>query len=305
MAHRWSLGKVSKHDARHGQWDINQFDLLEHFLSTLPRPSHRCDSIVDNKHGDGAQLSKLVYRRPATSSPLLYHGTTYRGLRDILQHGLVESSDPTIHEFTTPGIYVADDIRCSLYYHATATKMLPRHEAVHSTPYVRFLLRVEALCKPRKVSSYGYGKQLVFPAGGVRVCELHVYRGWHFIDAGEKVMFLDDAIACRLARSVPTQLSAPVVPRQLVVEPPAPPPPPFWHEYITDSCRKYYFNPSNGNVQWAKPSSAPLWVFNDGLDSNLSVPTFDLNIGVCCGGQLLLLLVLPTCHCSLLIPILY
>ena len=98
-----------------------------------------------------------------------------------------------VHEFTTPGIYCADHIECSLYYHATATKMVRKDASTDTTPYTRFLLKVEGVVPARKISSYGAGRQYVFPYQGVRVLEFHVYRGWHFIDCGEKVIkYLDD-----------------------------------------------------------------------------------------------------------------
>ena len=94
-----------------------------------------------------------------------------------------------------PGIYCADHIDCSLYYHATATKMVRKDASTDTTPYCRFLLKVEAVVPARKISSYGVGRQYVFPHNGVRVLEIHVYRGWHFLDRGEKVIkYLDDDI---------------------------------------------------------------------------------------------------------------
>ena len=116
-----------------------------------------------------------------------YHGTTYLGLSSILANGLRESYRPGIDEFTIPGVYVTDYLGGGLYYHATATRFGEKED--HEMPYVRFLLVVEALATPKKNKSYGECRQLIFAAGDVRVLEVHCYRGWDFIDSGERALY--------------------------------------------------------------------------------------------------------------------
>jgi len=257
MAHRWCLPKVQKWEAKAGDWDIQSPDLLFPFLRTLPRPTTFSKELPVNKHGDSSELYKLKYADCITNNPVLYHGTTYKGVKNIIEEGFQESCLPGIHEFTTPGVYCADQIDGSLYYHATATRMTaPPHDC--RVPYVRFLLLVEPVRQPKKISSYGECRQLVFNAGDLRLLEVHVYRGWHFKDCGEKVMHMtaeeDNALRSPGTASTPSPTTSNIMAGQHH-EPPV-----IWSEYIyidVDSAnsrsRPYYFNHVTEVTTWTKP----------------------------------------------------
>ena len=154
MAHRWTAPKVSKWEARRAQWDLSLQDGLSFYLARLPTPIKPAEHHhIKNTKGGKAEMWKLTYVDVQTpDDELLYHGTTYLGLADILSQGLRPSSDPAVHEFTVPGIYCADRRSCSLYYHATATRFTGE-DCPEDTPYVRFVLRVQPLTRATKTSS--------------------------------------------------------------------------------------------------------------------------------------------------------
>ena len=62
--HRWGQPKAMKCEARWGGWDLTKGDLLEEFLQTLPVPLGTVRETVLNKHGEEAQLVKLLYANP-------------------------------------------------------------------------------------------------------------------------------------------------------------------------------------------------------------------------------------------------
>ena len=272
MAQRWTADRVARWEVRKGAWDLSRPDLLPAFLERLPPPLRQTQEIKVNKHGNEATLTTLVYRDGEPGAPMYWHGTTYLAVENILRHGFRDSSDPAVHEFTMPGLYVADHLDCSLYYHATATKFAPApHD--HRLPYVRFVFRVAVCGKPKKVSSYGVGKQLVFDACNVIPLELHVYRGWHFIDGGERVLSItsDEADAFAAKDCTPATAPPPIqVPAGKVEhrvqdeEPPEPflrahipPPPPVNWRVVpagaSGNAVPYYWNTVTGVVQWHKP----------------------------------------------------
>ena len=80
------------------------------FLSALPNVEFADAKIVDNARGGLAQVIHLT----TTTTPVVgqvgvkyWHGTSHLYLPSILESGLKESSDKAVHEFTTPGVYVA------------------------------------------------------------------------------------------------------------------------------------------------------------------------------------------------------
>ena len=251
MAHRWNLPKVAKWEVKYGGWNVMAPDLLVPFLSTLPRPLEYRVERATNKHGQEAEIHVLKLAEKIGDGLDLWHGTTFHAIASILTEGLKESNIAGVHEFTTPGIYCADHIDCSLYYHATATKMVRKDEATDTTPYTRSLLKVESIAPARKISSYGAGRQHVFSHGGVHVLEIHVYRGWHFIDSGEKVIaYIDEDMADGI--EFPNRARTPPCP-------PPVPPPITWVEYMYDDVpnkRKvpYYACTTTGKTQWEKPN---------------------------------------------------
>ena len=118
--------------------DIKAPDLLVPFLSTLPKPLAYRVERTTNKHGQEAEVHVLKIAEKSGDGIDLWHGTTFHAIPSILAEGLKESKDPHVHEFTTPGIYCADHIDCSLYYHAIATKLVRKEAATDDTPYTRF-----------------------------------------------------------------------------------------------------------------------------------------------------------------------
>ncbi len=66
-----------------------------------------------------------------------------------------------------------------------------------------------------EVKPFGSCRQHIFAAPNVRVLELLVFRGWHFDNAGEKVLYLspdDDLVNARAATTV-APLPPPAPPR--------------------------------------------------------------------------------------------
>ena len=277
MAHRWSAQKVTPWESKLSQWNLQREDALADFLATLPQPTRPAERTnVINAKGGHAQLWKFVYHHVAAEDSLLFHGTTYLSLHRILSEGLRASCDPKVHEFTVPGIYCADVEACSLYYHATATRF-SAPGCPWDTPYVHILLRVQPLGRPQKVSSYGWGNQLVFEQGAVKVSQVLVYRGWNFSDKGEKVMYANDAHG--LTVPVATSLSLPAV-----VEPPVPPPPPIvWYQYVhtasSGARMPYYHNSATGATTWEEPTE-PFHAAPDSQVESASLPELDVTHGL-------------------------
>jgi hypothetical protein len=195
-AHRWSAGKIHAKEATKSSWNLDAEDCLLHFLATLPNVRFVNAKIVRNPREGLAQVIHLA----TTAGPgfdqvgeMYWHGTSHLSLPAILGGGLKSSSDSAVHEFTTPGVYVADHRDCSLFYHATAVKMSSCGWADWETPYCRFLLAVQCTGTCKKRSSYGIGQQLVFEEDQVRVTDVYAVRGWSFCDKGERHLSFDVA----------------------------------------------------------------------------------------------------------------
>ena len=191
MAHRWNAPKVARWEVKRSQWRLDRKDQLPAFLSTLPKPAVYDVAEVHNRRNGIAELYRLTYKHPVAERPCLFHGTTYLGLRDILLHGLRESCVPGEDEFTQPGVYLSDTLECSLYHHATATRFVASEHHDDDVPYCRFVLVVQPSRGPRKTKRYGAGKQFIYCQDDVDVIAVHVYRGWDFADAGERVLQYD------------------------------------------------------------------------------------------------------------------
>ena len=256
MAHRWNADKVCKWESKLAQWNLSRPDGLEDFLATLPPPRSSSQDMVKNAKGGDALLWNFIYE-DVPENQLQYHGTTYLGLRDILENGLRASSDAAIHEFTTPGIYTADKWECSLYYHATATRFASA-SCPHDLPYVRFLLLVQPLAAPKKSSSYGAGRQFMYNEGQLRVCQLLVCRGWNFVDSGEKVLHTESQPSHHTSVQEPSSG-------------PPPPPPLETKERVAASSRTDPWAWNSTLVATLLDQAAPRhvepWVWNSSNDS--------------------------------------
>ena len=265
MAHRWEAEKVQKWESKQSAWDLSQSDDLVTFLRELPLPDHFELQDIFNAKGGPTQLYRMRYGQPTMKDETeLWHGTTYLGINNIIREGLRSSCEPERDEFTIPGVYLTDNYLCGLYYHGTATRFTAR--GCHwSTPYVRFLLRTAATGKPLKVSSYGEGRQLVYGESQVRVVEVLVFRGWNFVDAGEKVLWRDATEAPTLppVQTTPWQVTQPKTKPPEVTppktNPPPPPPPLVWQAYMyicttTQERTPYYYNIMTGVTTWVRPS---------------------------------------------------
>ena len=190
--HRWSLPKGARWEAKHGGWNLQIPDMLPHFLATLPEPLDTVIEQIQNKHGQSAEIHKLIYARAEKEKVVqenLWHGTWFKAVGPILRNGFRDSSDVKVHEFTTAGTYCARNVDASLHTYAVPTKMV-NGEAPWNVPYCRFIFLVEALGEPIKVKSFGGDVQVIHHGKDLRVLELHVYRGWHIYDTSEYVMQL-------------------------------------------------------------------------------------------------------------------
>jgi hypothetical protein len=177
-----------KWEVKKDGWDLAADDFLALFLGTLGLPIVSTLTPTLNGRGGPADIMRLTFGEAVGNAPVYFHGTTHFAVRDILAHGFIESSNPSIHEFTTPGVYVTNSLDSALFYHAVATKFTS--VPTEDTPYVRLVLTVQCTGTPRKRSSYGGhdSEQMVYAADQLKVIDLLVFRGWHFIDKGEKVM---------------------------------------------------------------------------------------------------------------------
>ena len=229
------MNKVPQWESRTVKWDLAAADRLPEFLALLPPPLAKKTELVVNEKGGTASLSTWNYSEKNPGEKPLFHGTTYLGVPSILTQGFMASSVEGVHEFTVPGVYLADALHGSLYYHATATNF-----DVDGTdwraPYVRFVFTVRALGPPIKVKSYGRGcQQLIFAEDKVEPIDLLIYRGWNFCDSGEKIMKWKPAVA-----AIPA--APPVLWREALCEPDA------WDEVFS-----YFWHVDTRETTWRVP----------------------------------------------------
>ena len=88
MAHRWCLPKVEKWEVKYGCWDLATPDLLEPFLSTLPKPLDYRRERRNNKHGKEAEIHIFKVAEKVGDGIDLWHGTTCHAVRSILAGGI-------------------------------------------------------------------------------------------------------------------------------------------------------------------------------------------------------------------------
>ena len=264
MAHRWVLPKVASWEVHSGAWDLGEKDLMLDFFGSLPRPKqYRVEATVNGK-GQPAEIYHLVYDDGQVNKAKLFHGTTFKAVRSILQNGFKESNVKGVHEFTVPGVYVADKLEGSLFYHAVATKF--KHPPVSERlPYIRFVFVVEPMGKARKVSSYGPPcMQHVYASKDLRVLELRVFRGWNFCDSGEKVIsnlpsdfdHLNDTMDDSTVSPSVDVVKDTEVPLQVTCVPP--PTPIAWQEHFhldtqTGQKLRYFENLLTKETTWTVP----------------------------------------------------
>lgn len=154
ICHRWSAPRAPRTEVRQGSWDLTMGDRLHSFLSSLPPPLRHSKRSATNPKGGDAEIQKLVYAYPSNQAPQFYHGTTYHAIHSIITKGLRASTNAELHEFTTPGVYVANYLEGALFHHATATRFCTEEMGNIDLPWVRFLCIVEGTSSPIKTKSY-------------------------------------------------------------------------------------------------------------------------------------------------------
>lgn len=97
-----------------------------------------------------------LFQTGMLKAPTFYHGTTYHAVHDIIVHGIKASTDASRHEFTVPGVYVANCLYGALPYHATATRFASEDDPPEDLPWVRFVFVVETTSAPLRNSSYAF-----------------------------------------------------------------------------------------------------------------------------------------------------
>ena len=175
---------------KYGSGDALEEDLLLDFLGGLPnleRVGKR--RAFKNKYGGLAQhlVFKTLNPPPSSSAKILWHGTTYQCLEDILSDGFKNPFDKTrtFQEFIEPGIYLADELTAGgAMWHACSTRFSFAED--NRLTFARIVLKVgcvgQPMCKPRL---YGDCYQHVYDAAKTTVHEVHVFRGLGFYTRGD------------------------------------------------------------------------------------------------------------------------
>ena len=176
------------------------------FLASLPNvdPRNCTMDLVTNPKGNVAEHYVLRTVFPRSENPCYLHGTSYHGLPGILKDGFIDPTDHSLQEFTTKGIYFADDLTSEVFYHGVHTRFISDEDLNKDTaPFCNIILKVACRGQCIAKRSYGECNQIVFPSTATSVQEIHIYRGWCFYNRGFKYFPSVDAETINAWPSMP------------------------------------------------------------------------------------------------------